>query len=89
MIAWEKLTKEDCEKINKIAIRASGIAGNIDAVSLDMDLTACQVGDSPLDLNKLLAFDDFNFAHDIGGISRHMNRETGKLEDCFVPRCAV
>lgn len=42
----------------------------------------------PLDFEKLLAFDNFNFAHDICGIQAHMNRATGKIEDCFLPRCA-
>ena len=59
-------------------------------INLVMDLTAADGvnGNRPLDWAKLLAFDDFNFLHDIGGISRHMNRETGRLEGFFVPRCS-
>lgn len=45
-------------------------------------------GNSHLDLWKLLHFDDANFAHDMGGISRHINRENGTLEGGFLPRCA-
>ncbi len=41
-----------------------------------------------LKLDELLDADLSNFAHDIGGISRHLNRITGELEDCFVPRYA-
>ena len=41
------------------------------------------------DFKKLQDFDDMNFDHDIGGIRRHFNRETKKLEDCFLPRCAI
>jgi len=41
----------------------------------------------PLNLDKLLEFKDSDFAHDMGGIITNMNRETGQLENCFVPRC--
>jgi hypothetical protein len=43
----------------------------------------------PLRLDDLLAADDFNFSHDIGGIARHLNRQTGEMEDFFVPRFAA
>ena len=43
----------------------------------------------PIKLAELLAADDGNFLHDIGGISRHLNRDTGELEDCFLPRYAI
>lgn len=52
-----------------------------------MDISLCDKA-CPLDGNKLLEFDDANFAHDIGGIARHLNHDTGELEDCFLPRCA-
>lgn len=42
----------------------------------------------PMDLEYLLGFDDFNFAHDVFGLRRHLNRETLKVENCFVPRSA-
>lgn len=51
-----------------------------------MDLTACHANGCPMDFAKLLAADDFNFAHDLFGIRRHLNRETGELEHCFLPR---
>lgn len=41
-----------------------------------------------MDFADWLAADDFNFAHDFMGIQAHMNRETGKCEDFFVPRFA-
>lgn len=43
----------------------------------------------PLDLEQFLHSSDQDFAHDIGGIRRHLNRITGQLEDGFTPRCAV
>jgi hypothetical protein len=41
-----------------------------------------------LDFEKLLAFDDGNFAHDIVGIYENFNRETLQLDNCFSPRCS-
>ena len=85
MIEWGKLkgSKEDDVLIGKIADRA----GAKDRLSLVMDLTVVH-GTSGLKLKELLSAADFNFFHDIGGINRHLNRETGKLEDCFSPRFA-
>lgn len=51
-----------------------------------MDLTAAHLNGSKLDLLKLVAADDFNFGHDVFGIRRHLDRSTGKLGGCFVPR---
>jgi hypothetical protein len=42
----------------------------------------------PLDLELLLAADDVNFAHDVFGIMRHIDRKSGAMRDCFVPRFA-
>ena len=50
---------------------------------MDMDNATQQY---PMDLDAMLGADDSNFGHDFFGIRSHMNRETGKLEDCFVPR---
>ncbi|WP_186057561.1 hypothetical protein [Burkholderia gladioli] len=61
----------------------------VDAMDLHMDLTACHANGCPMDWQSLNAADDFTLAHDIGGIQRHINRRTGKLEHCFLPRCAV
>lgn len=44
--------------------------------------------DCPIDFDRLLAAPDGDFAHDMSGLDRHMNRETCKLEGCFMPRCA-
>ncbi len=42
----------------------------------------------PLDLQKLLDADEANFYHDVMGIFKNLNRQTKKLENCFVPRFA-
>ena len=69
--------------------RKLGGAFVYDALTCDMDITACHVNCMALDLDALLQADDFNFGHDVCGIARHINRETGQLEDWFVPRFAL
>lgn len=85
-----KTTNADCLLIVKIVQRAEkmDIAGR-DIMACDMDVTACHCNGNKLDLAALLQADDFNFAHDVCGIRRHIDRETGELEDCFVPRFSV
>ena len=53
-----------------------------------MDIVACHANGCPLKLTELLGADDFNFAHDVFGINRHIDRSTGKIEDGFLPRFA-
>jgi hypothetical protein len=55
-------------------------------LEFEMDLVACHANGCPLDFPRLLNADDFNFAHDVFGIERHLNRCTGKLGNCFLPR---
>lgn len=88
MISW-KTTKREQELIGEIVQRAYTACRIRDKTTLMMDLTATHANGTPLDLEGLLAADSFNFSHDILGIHRHINRETGKLEDCFRPRFAA
>lgn len=53
-----------------------------------MDISATHASGCPLRLDELLNTDDFNFVHDFCGIRKNLNRITGKLENCFVPRFA-
>ncbi len=55
-------------------------------LDLNMDITAVHCNGNPLRLEALRDADDFNFTHDILGIRRHLNRDTGKLENHFRPR---
>lgn len=57
-------------------------------LTIEMDLCATHANGCPLDFKKLLASSGFDFAHDLFGIRNHLNRETGCLERCFLPRCA-
>lgn len=59
-----------------------------DILSLSMDLTAVHANGCPLDLDRLLVADEFDFVHDIVGIVRNLNRSTGKLSCHFHPRFA-
>ncbi len=59
-----------------------------DALTMAMDLNACHSNGCPMDFKRMLAADDLDFLHDVSGIARHMDRETGKLKDCFLPRFA-
>lgn len=86
-------TKEDREIIYKIAKKASKMARSLDfeydVLTAQMDVTACHVNGNPLKLKELFEADDFNFSHDVFGIRRHINRETGELMDFFSPRYSV
>lgn len=84
-----KATREEHEAISRIVERALLMRPDLDRLTLDMDLTACHANGCPLDFAKLESFDAFNFSHDVFGIVRHIDRDTGKLTRCFVPRCAA
>lgn len=90
------VSKHDMQVVRKIVARAQAL-GLVrgaaapdhwyDRLTCEMDICAA-VNDTPLDLGRFLSFDGFNFTHDIAGIARHMNRETGRIGDHFLPRCA-
>lgn len=63
--------------------------GYFDRRDLSMDLIACHANGCPLDFARLLDAPDFDFAHDIHGIQRHIDRTTGGLKNHFVPRYAL
>lgn len=83
-----KTTNEEFDLIVRIADRASAKTG-IDYRTILMDLTACHANGTRLQLSELLTADEFNFSHDVCGIYSHIDRETGKLKDCFIPRFAA
>lgn len=57
-----------------------------DPLTMTMDLAATNANGCPMDFERMLAADDFNLLHDIAGIARHMDRNTGRLTDHFRPR---
>ena len=91
-IEFTTFTNEENDVVRAIANRARGVFGNAgikrSLIEVTMDISAVHAK-CPLRLHDLLAADDFNFTHDLGGIYRHLNRDTGELENCFVPRFAA
>ena len=89
MIEWEKLTNTDMETIRKLTRRAVELAHKngfeLCSATMEMDISACHIS-NPLKLEELLVADDSNFGHDVFGIRKYINRETGELTDCFSPR---
>ena len=66
-------------------VRESFTSAKIDVISLSTDLTVCH-NLGHVDLKMLLGASDADFAHDICGIARHLDRDTGELKR-FLPRC--
>ncbi len=84
-INWNAST-EETEIILKIVKRAIKEDADIDFMSLQMDIAACHLNGNKLNLQELLDADDFNFNHDVYGISRHIDRDNAQLMNCFLPR---
>lgn len=83
----------DLEAICRIAERAVNhpIIGDYldDMTTTIMDINATHSNGCPLRLGMLEGADEPDFIHDVLGIRRHINRKTGHLEDCFIPRSAL
>lgn len=84
-----KASKRELDLVGMILDRVEKLCTIEDRLSLEMDLIACNANGCKLDLKGILTADNFNLMHDVRGIQRHINRETGKLENCFVPRYAL
>lgn len=85
-------TRFEAQILMKIAQRAEKMQpAGMEQSRMDwlMDLDACISNGCPMKLDELLAAPDFDFAHDVFGIRRHIDRTTGKLGDCFLPRFAI
>lgn len=87
------LSTRDATNITKIVDRAFDLCAQQgvptgEKINLRMDLIATHNHACRLNLVKLRKAPDFDFMHDVLGIGRHLNRETGELENSFWPRCA-
>lgn len=85
-------TREESDAIARIVKRYAKLKGwrvGDSALNLTMDVKACHANGCPLDFARLEAFDDFNLAHDLAGISRHISRTTGELGGFFSPKCSL
>lgn len=90
MIKWNT-TKADMGLIGKIADRVQKESSDYpdDRMTLVMDLIATHANGCALNLRRLLKAPKFDFFHDIYGIRKHINRDTGEIEGYFLPRCAA
>lgn len=95
MAKWNQIsfavTKHEAAVINEIADRAMGLGearrhDRFTKMDIAMDVTAVHANGCPLRLEALLSADPFNFAHDVLGIRRNLNRRTGELENFWTPR---
>lgn len=90
-VEFAKYSKAERKAAKHIARRAVRMFQRFDVPyrrrDIEMDLSAVHAK-TPLRLAELAAADDFNFAHDLGGIRANINRNTGELENCFMPRFA-
>ncbi|OQS36657.1 hypothetical protein B0T40_09690 [Chromobacterium haemolyticum] len=87
MINW-KVSSADLALIKKIADRAV-MEMDADLTTTIMDITATHMNGIPLRLQEMLEAPKLDFLHDIYGIAMHLNRKTGQMEDCFLPRFAA
>ena len=84
--------QHESDAITRIAERAQQLDrkhnGRLARKLMDwrMDITATHANGNPLRLDALADADDFNFAHDVFGICRHLDRSTGELTGFFSPR---
>lgn len=89
-INWklDDATSASIDRVIDLAIKRKIISAE-EKQNYAMDLTACHNSGCRLDFAKLLDFDGFSMAHDLYGINRHIDRRSGKLRNCFLPRCAA
>lgn len=82
-----KLSKEEYALCNKIAERSVRVCG-FDKCTAFMDITICHSEVREIKLEELLNAPLEDFAHDVFGINQHLDHDTHKLTDCFLPRYA-
>lgn len=82
------LIEQVCARYATLALE-HGFKPYDDHMSRVMDLSAVHSNGNPMDFEKLLAAPEFDFMHDIDGIMRHLDRNTGTLQDFFSPRCSL
>lgn len=72
-------------QVQRLAIRMTPT----DRLVLEMDVEAVHSNGMPLKLEELAHANTSDLVHDIAGIHRHIDRNSGQLQDCFVPRYAA
>lgn len=92
MIQFE--TSREFTQLAGIVARRANATWSANIADTVMDLCATNNHGCPLDLTRLLGFNDFNFRHDVLGISKHLDRDDnsptgGQLLHHFRPKCAI
>lgn len=87
MVQFAEFSAAEREVIAQIIDRAQKTLIGFNKQGLMMDLAATHHS-CPLKLDELLAASDGDFLHDLSGIAEHLDRRTGQLQHCFVPRMA-
>jgi len=88
-----KATREEMQLIISIAERTTpllkkyAITWDWQTILMDVEVTHCN--GCPLNLAALADAPDGDFIHDLFGIRRHLDRNTGTLGGCFLPRYAL
>ena len=77
MLSWN-VKKDDFRKAHLIASRVSQIDPTYSVQDAEMDIIATHANGCPLRLDQLLNARDGDFAHDIFGIRRFLDRQTGQ-----------
>jgi len=90
MIDWGKGEIEDIRTISKIVKRVvkEHPQAMLDYMTSIMDLQACHTHGCALDLDRMKEAKTGDLLHDVCGINNHLDRETGELTNCFLPRFA-
>lgn len=86
MVDFNVGTKEELKLIHSIGKRAVEGNPSFNLMDLEMDILAVHYNGCKLKLKELLKATQFNFFHDVNGISLHIDRKTGNLLNCFLPR---
>lgn len=86
-VNFARFSSEEQDAVDRIVDRVRSADPETDVMELRMDLSATHAS-CPLRLVEMADADDFNLFHDIRGIQRHIDRRTGELTSCFVPRFA-
>ena len=81
-----KVTLNEHELINQIVHRAQKELKSINGFLLVMDIKAIHNHIEKIDFKKFLASSKEDFAHDIYGIIKHLDRDKLELTKCFLPR---
>lgn len=90
------VSEEEYQIVRKIVKRGVRIKEHARGITVDrgykldleMDIIATHLNGCRLKLLDLYNSSDLDFVHDVFGIQAHLNRQTGKLENSFLPRYA-